>query len=107
MRFEPAAMPEPDDVRKALREIPRERWATVLGMVFVQQMPQAALEQIVREGRRTFVQRGLKTDIVGLKGEDYSDIYHYIVLAVSEAKQREVLINVAREAEARGIILPS
>src|SRR3990167_8406040 len=67
--------PDPDVIREAFTRIPRERWATILAMIFVQQMPAAALEQIVLRGRRGFIKWGRKTDVVGLKAEDYSDIF--------------------------------
>jgi len=87
---------DPDMLRAAIREVPRERWATVLGMIFVQQQPVEALQQIALEGRRKFVKTGLKTDIVGLKAEDYGDIYTYIVMAVQHYNQSRVAINLAR-----------
>lgn len=87
--------------KDTLKNIPRERWATVLGMVFVQKMPQAALEQIALGGRRQFVKLGLKTDLVGLKSEDYGDIYQYIVLAVQTHNQMRAEIAVARQRESQ------
>lgn len=80
-----------------LKQIPRERWATVMGMIFVQKMPAFALEQIVLEGRRLFVKRGLSSDTVGLKADDYSDIWLYIKLSVQQLNQARVAIDAARE----------
>ena len=83
---------------KDLKDIPRERWATVLGMIFVQKISEAALTQIVLEGRRLFVKRGLSSDTLGLKYEDYSDIYDFIVLGVQNANQQRALLKAKERA---------
>ena len=89
-RFDPM---KADEVLAALKQVPREKWATVLGMIFVQQIPADVLEEIALKGRRAFIKAGLKSDIIGLKAEDYSDIYHYIVLSVQAYNQARVAVN--------------
>lgn len=81
-----------------LKHIPRERWATVLGMIFVQKMPELALTQIVLEGKHLFCKRGLSSDTLGLKYEDYSDIWLFIRLAVQNANQQKALIKAKEDA---------
>ena len=93
------------DLRIAdLKKVPRERWATVLALVLVQKSPEAALQQIVAGGRREFIRVGLKTDCVGLKSEDYSDIFSYIRLAVQNANQQRVMLDARERA---GFITPN
>ena len=79
-----------------LKKIPRERWATVMGLIMVRNMPREALQAIALEGRRLFIKRGLKADVVGLKHEDYSDIYAFIVLTVQRYNQALVDINATK-----------
>lgn len=85
-----------DMSHKDLKHIPRERWATVLGLIFVQKCPELALTQIVLEGRTLFIKRGLSSDTMGLKYEDYSDIWTFIRLAVQNANQQRAMLK-ARE----------
>ena len=95
-------LPDADDIRKAFKDIPRERWATVLGMIFVQQMPLQVLEAIALGGRREFLKWGKKTDVVGLKADDYSDVYTYVLMAVQRFNQIRVEINAAKAGAAIG-----
>ena len=88
--------PDPDAIREAFARIPRERWATVLAMIFVLKMPAAALEQIALRGRRDFIKWGRRTDVVGLTAEDYSDIFRYIRMAVQRYHQARVAMDAAR-----------
>ena len=87
-----------DMSHKDLRHIPRERWSTVLGMIFVQKCPEAALTQIVLEGKSLFIKRNLAIDTFGLKYEDYSDIWLFIRLAVQNANQQRALLKAKEDA---------
>lgn len=97
MRIEPQKIGAPTD----LKNIPRERWATVLGMIFVQKMPLMALISIVLEGERLFIKRGLQSDTVGMKREDYSDIFKYITMSVQQYHRTKVEMEHALEAAQR------
>ena len=95
MNIEPQRIGQPAD----LKHIPRERWATVLGMVFVQQTPLQGLQGIVLAGKRKFLKDCKKHDVVGLKPEDYSDIFDYITLAVQRYHRSRVALKRAYESE--------